>query len=40
LAVAALRDKEPAKACSILSELSSHYPENPLYRREFSQNRC
>jgi hypothetical protein len=40
LAVAALRDKEPAKACSILSELSSHYPQNPLYRREFSQNRC
>jgi hypothetical protein len=40
LAVAALRDKEPAKACSILSELSSHYPLNPLYRREFSQNRC
>jgi hypothetical protein len=40
LAVAAFRDKEPAKACSILSELSSHYPQNPLYRREFSQNRC
>lgn len=40
LAVAAFRDKEPAKACSILSDLSSHYPQNPLYRREFSQNRC
>lgn len=40
LAVAALRDKEPAKACSILSELSSDYPRNPLYPREFSQNHC
>jgi hypothetical protein len=40
LAVAALRDKEPAKACSLLSELSSDYPRNPLYHREFSQNHC
>ena len=40
LAVAALRDKEPAKACSLLSELSSDYPKNPLYRREISQNHC
>ena len=40
LAVAALRDKEPAKACGILSELSSDYPKNPLYSREISQNHC
>jgi hypothetical protein len=40
LAVAALRDKEPAKACSILSELSSDYPKNPLYRQEINQNHC
>lgn len=40
LAVAALRNKEPAKACSLLSELSSDYPRNPLYHREFSQNHC
>jgi hypothetical protein len=40
LAVAALRDNEPAKACSILSELSSDYPKNPLYRREINQNHC
>jgi tetratricopeptide (TPR) repeat protein len=40
LAVAALRDKEPAKACSILSGLSSDYPKNPLYPREISQNHC
>ena len=40
LAVAALRDKEPAKACSILSGLSSDYPRNPLYRREINQNHC
>jgi hypothetical protein len=40
LAVAALRDKEPAKACSLLSELSSDYPKNPLYRSEISQNHC
>ncbi len=40
LAVAALRDKEPAKACSILSELSSDYPKNPLYPREINQNHC
>jgi hypothetical protein len=40
LAVAALRDKEPAKACSILSELSSDYPKNPLYRNEINQNHC
>ncbi|HEY4045451.1 MAG TPA: hypothetical protein VGM27_01185 [Acidobacteriaceae bacterium] len=40
LAVAALRDKEPAKACSLLSGLSSDYPHNPLYPREFSQNHC
>jgi hypothetical protein len=40
LAVAALRDNAPAKACSILSELSSDYPRNPLYAREFSQNHC
>ncbi len=40
LAVAALRDKEPAKACSLLSGLSSDYPKNPLYRREINQNHC
>jgi hypothetical protein len=40
LAVAALRDKEPAKACSILSGLSSDYPKNPLYPREINQNHC
>jgi hypothetical protein len=40
LAVAALRDKEPAKACSLLSELSSDYPKNPLYRQEMDQNHC
>jgi hypothetical protein len=40
LAVAALRDKEPAKACSLLSELSSDYPKNPLYRRQINRNDC
>jgi hypothetical protein len=40
LAVAALRDKEPAQASSLLSELSSDYPKNPLYRREINQNHC
>ena len=40
LAVAALRDKESAKACSILSGLSSDYPKNPLYPREINQNHC
>lgn len=40
LAVAALRDKENAKACSLLSGLSDHYPQNPLYRHELTQNHC
>jgi hypothetical protein len=40
LAVAALRDKQPAKACSLLSGLSSDYPKNPLYRREINENHC
>ena len=39
LAVAALRDKQTAKACGLLSELSSHYPQNSLYRKE-EQKRC
>jgi hypothetical protein len=39
LAVAALRDKDTAKACGLLNELSSHYPQNSLYRKE-QQSRC
>jgi hypothetical protein len=40
LAVAALRDKDNAKACSLLTGLSVHYPRNPLYRHELLQNHC
>jgi hypothetical protein len=40
LAVAALRDKDNAKACSLLSGLSERYPRNPLYRNELTQNHC
>jgi hypothetical protein len=34
LAVAALRDKDTATACSLLQGLSDTYPKNPLYSRE------
>jgi hypothetical protein len=34
LAVAALRDKETAKACGLLGELASRYPQNGLYKKE------
>jgi hypothetical protein len=37
LAVAALRDQDIPKACSLLRELSSRYPGNPLYTRELGQ---
>lgn len=37
LAVAALRDKDNPKACSLLGNLSSSYPENALYRKELSR---
>jgi hypothetical protein len=40
LAVAALREKNSSKACSLLSGLSGRYPRNALYRRELSQNHC
>ncbi len=39
LAVAALRDKDTAKACNLLSGLSARYPQNSLYRNE-KQQRC
>jgi hypothetical protein len=34
LAVAALRDKNTGKACSLLGELASRYPQNSLYKKE------
>jgi len=40
LAVAALRDKNNPKACSLLNGLSQNYPRNPLYRHELNQNHC
>jgi hypothetical protein len=39
LAVAALRDKNTEKACSLLGELATRYPQNSLYRKEQSK-RC
>jgi hypothetical protein len=39
LAVAALRDKDTAKACGLLGELATRYPQNGLYKRE-QQGRC
>jgi hypothetical protein len=40
LAVAALRDKDQPKACSLLSGLSQRYTSNPLYQHELTQNHC
>lgn len=40
LAVAALRDKDNAKACSLLTGLSQRYSRNPLYHHELTQNGC
>lgn len=40
LAVAALRDKDQPKACSLLTGLSQRYASNPLYRHELTQNHC
>ena len=40
LAVAALRDKDQTKACSLLNSLSQRYTGNPLYRHELTQNHC
>jgi hypothetical protein len=40
LAVAALRDKNTAGACSLLSGLSSRYPRNALYQTELTRNHC
>jgi hypothetical protein len=40
LAVAALRDRNQPKACSLLNGLSRHYTGNPLYRHELTQNHC
>lgn len=37
LAVAALRDNRPNEARSILTELSSEYPQNTLYARELAR---
>jgi hypothetical protein len=34
LAVAAFRDKDNAKGCTLLHELASSYPRNPLYTKE------
>jgi hypothetical protein len=40
LAVAALRDKDNGKACSLLAGLAAEYPQNPLYRRESQRSHC
>jgi hypothetical protein len=40
LAVAALRDKNQPKACSLLNGLSQQYTGNPLYRHELTLNHC
>jgi hypothetical protein len=40
LAVAALRDKDNAKACSLLGGLASRYPRNPLYQNERAAAHC
>jgi hypothetical protein len=37
LAVAALRDKQPARARELLTELTKQYPHNPLYRVELAR---
>jgi hypothetical protein len=34
LAVAALRDKDTGKACGLLGELATRYPQNGLYKKE------
>ncbi|HZD51344.1 MAG TPA: hypothetical protein VE178_21575 [Silvibacterium sp.] len=34
LAVAAFRDKDTAKGCTLLRELATNYPKNPLYTKE------
>jgi hypothetical protein len=34
LAVAAFRDKDNAKGCTLLHQLASTYPQNPLYTKE------
>lgn len=40
LAVAALRDKDHAKACGLLSGLAERYPRNLLYGHELAENHC
>jgi hypothetical protein len=40
LAVAALRDKNQPKACSLLNGLSQQYTGNHLYRHELTLNHC
>lgn len=40
LAVAALRDKDNVKACSLLGGLASRYPRNPLYQNELTAAHC
>jgi hypothetical protein len=37
LAVAALREHQPARARDILAELSKEYPRNPLYQEELAR---
>ena len=37
LAVAALRDNNPAQGCGLLHELAATYPRNPLYRNNAAQ---
>lgn len=38
LAVAALRDKNSGKACSLLGGLAKEFPQNPLYRSEMAEH--
>ncbi|MBV8206873.1 MAG: hypothetical protein JO041_08765 [Acidobacteria bacterium] len=40
LAVAAMRDKDPATARRLLGELAQQFPHNPLYSKELATIRC
>jgi hypothetical protein len=40
LSVAALRDKDNNKACSLLNGLAVEFPQHPLYRREAQRSHC
>ena len=40
LAVAALRDKDAGRACSLLGGLAGEFPQNPLYHRESQRSHC